>query len=417
MVPNRLFSNKFSLLVTGEAASLLGDQFTRIALIWMILDMTGSSSAVGIWLAIGTIPRAAFLLVGGALSDGFSPRPIMILSNVGRFVLVGILIVAAATNTISYNGLCVFAVLFGAASALYTPSLPAILPRIISSELLQRGNSIVQGAMHIANLVGPPVAAFVLASLTNEFNTIPEDGFEQSSYAILFSIDAATFLVSIWTLSLIGSLPNETAGKEQSKMLKGVWDGLRFVVGNKRLRVFVLIAVTSNFGIGGPLAVGLPLLAKYALPQGVIALGVLSAAGAVGGILGLALAAVFKQQSPERLFAMPFLFLPLIGVIMATLGWATSIERAALSIGLMVTLAVYLDIQVITWLQQSTSPKYLGRTMSILQFGALGTLPISMAIAGYVGTNLTIMFAGFGGFVVVAPLLLLINATRAKARQ
>lgn len=83
-----------------------------------------------------------------------------------------------------------------------------------------------------------------------------------------------------------------------------------------------------------------------------------------------------------------------------------ALERAAATVGLMASLAVLVDIQTLTWLQQTTEPNYLGRVMSIPQFGALGLTPVSMALAGFAGADLPLMFAGFGGFVVVTAALL-----------
>ena len=67
----------FRLLWVGEGISLVGDQFYIIALPWLVLQMTGDPLAVGGVLAVAGIPRALFMLIGGALTDRFSPRKIM----------------------------------------------------------------------------------------------------------------------------------------------------------------------------------------------------------------------------------------------------------------------------------------------------------------------------------------------------
>ena len=70
-----LFRNRnFSFLWIGELISLIGDQFYLIALPWLVLQMTGDALAVGTVLAVAGIPRALFMLVGGALTDRFSAR-------------------------------------------------------------------------------------------------------------------------------------------------------------------------------------------------------------------------------------------------------------------------------------------------------------------------------------------------------
>ena len=80
----------FRLLWAGESISLLGDQFYLIALPWLVLQVTGNALALGTVLALASIPRALFMLIGGAFVDRFSPRLIMLLSNFARMVLVAV---------------------------------------------------------------------------------------------------------------------------------------------------------------------------------------------------------------------------------------------------------------------------------------------------------------------------------------
>lgn len=97
---NVLKIRNFRLLWIGEGISLLGDQFYMIALPWLVLSLTGNALAVGTVMAMAGISRALFLLVGGALTDRFTPRKLMINSNLARMVLTGLLAALVATNLI-----------------------------------------------------------------------------------------------------------------------------------------------------------------------------------------------------------------------------------------------------------------------------------------------------------------------------
>src|SRR5262245_47794472 len=81
----------FRFLWLGEGVSILGTQFHLVALPWLVLSLTGSSLALGTVLMAASIPRALFMLGGGALADRFSPRFMMLLSNFGRGVLAALL--------------------------------------------------------------------------------------------------------------------------------------------------------------------------------------------------------------------------------------------------------------------------------------------------------------------------------------
>src|SRR6266849_1821252 len=79
----------FRNLWIGSAISLLGDQFYLVALPWLVLQLTGSSRALGAILMTAAIPRAALMLIGGAVTDRFSARRVLLSTAASRAVLVG----------------------------------------------------------------------------------------------------------------------------------------------------------------------------------------------------------------------------------------------------------------------------------------------------------------------------------------
>src|SRR5512147_1806942 len=83
----------FRLLWIGQGTSLLGDQFFMIALPWLVLKLTNDPLALGTIMALIGIPRAVFMLVGGAVTDKYSPRVIMLVSDMLRLVLIILLAV------------------------------------------------------------------------------------------------------------------------------------------------------------------------------------------------------------------------------------------------------------------------------------------------------------------------------------
>ncbi|MEP6987089.1 MAG: MFS transporter, partial [Chloroflexota bacterium] len=124
----------FRLLWIGEGISLLGDQFYMIALPWLVLQITGSALALGSVMALAAIPRALFMLIGGALVDRFSPRYVMMASNLARFVLVALLSALVLTNHIQIEMLYGFALAFGLADAFYFPGQSAIVPQLLPED-------------------------------------------------------------------------------------------------------------------------------------------------------------------------------------------------------------------------------------------------------------------------------------------
>ena len=158
-----LRSRNFRLLWIGEAISLLGDQFYMIALPWLVLQLTGNALAVGTVLAVAAIPRALFMLVGGALVDRFSPRSLMLGSNLVRFGLVVLLAGLVLTGTIELWMLYVMALFFGLADAFFYPAQSAIVPQLVKERDLPTANALVQGTAQLSLFVGPMLAGGLIA--------------------------------------------------------------------------------------------------------------------------------------------------------------------------------------------------------------------------------------------------------------
>ena len=126
----------FRIVWMGETVSMLGDQFYLVALPWLALALTGSSLALGLVLMAAAIPRAALVLVGGAVSDRYDPRKIMIASSAARAALVAALAALVWTDAVQLWHLYLLGAGFGAADAFYQPAALALVPRLVPEDRL-----------------------------------------------------------------------------------------------------------------------------------------------------------------------------------------------------------------------------------------------------------------------------------------
>src|SRR5579859_5453734 len=247
----------FRLLWIGEGISLLGDQFYLIALPWLVLQLTGSALALGTVLALASIPRAVFMLVGGAFVDRYSPRAVMFASNLARLVLVGLLSALVLTNNIRIEMLYLFALAFGLADAFYYPAQTAIVPQVLPRERLQAGNSFVQGTAQLSLLLGPVLAGALIVLLGHTTNSQPG----MQGIGLAFGIDTLSFVASLIALVMM-RIPNVTKqSAEQQNVIASIKEGFAYVWNRPVLRLFFMLAVTSNFLVLGPVTVGIPVLA------------------------------------------------------------------------------------------------------------------------------------------------------------
>ena len=165
----------FRLLWIGETISVLGDQFYIIALPWLVLQLTGSGVAVGAVLALAGIPRAVFMLFGGVLTDRFSPRLVMLISNAARFVLVSLLALLVLTGAIQLWMLYLFALAFGFADAFFFPASTTIVPQVVERKDLAAGNSLINGMAQASVFLGPLVAGLAISVFSGTAVTIDGD--------------------------------------------------------------------------------------------------------------------------------------------------------------------------------------------------------------------------------------------------
>jgi MFS family permease len=387
-----VFGNRdFRLLWIGEGVSLLGDQFYLIALPWLVLQLTGNAFAIGTVLALVAIPRAVFMLVGGALTDRLSPRVIMLCSNAIRMVLVSALAALTVTGLIELWMLYAFALLFGLADAFFFPAQSAIIPRLLGPDRLQTGNAVIQGTAQLSLFLGPVLAGTLIAVLDGggaggaAASAVPD----LWGIGVAFMFDAASFLVSAFTLAMIHLPPISEAAadsgftaKSRPGLFSSIGDGLALVWKDKTLRYYFGLIGVVNLLMSGPISVGIPVLADTRYAGGAAGFGVILSAFGAGSLAGVVIAGVRHRPSARRF---PMIMLGLtgsMGIGLALLGVLSSTVTAAVVAALMGLGEGYVVIQFITWLQLRTAPHMLGRMMSVLMFAVVGLTPLSSTVSG-----------------------------------
>src|SRR5215217_1266377 len=117
-------------LAAGLLLSRTGDQLTTIALLWLVLDLTGSGAAVGLVLLCAGLPPVVTGPLLGRMLDRWSPRRVMVADNLLRALLVG--------------------------------AIPALhwlgrldLPLLVGSDQLEHANGLLSIGDQVSALVGP----------------------------------------------------------------------------------------------------------------------------------------------------------------------------------------------------------------------------------------------------------------------
>ena len=237
----------FRLLWAGNTISWTGDQFYLVAIPWLILQLTGSSIVLGTITMMAAIPRAAFMLLGGAVTDRTSPRRIMILTASSRTVLVAAVSGLIWLHLLQLWQLYILALCFGIADAFAGPAAQSYLPSLVAPEQLAAANSVSQSTVQAATLIAPgPAGLFIKAF----------------GMAWAFFIDAVSFLFIIGALWHLPDPPKAATGAPRRNVLRSILDGLHYVKSDVALASLMLVVSVLNFAIAGPASVGIAMTAK-----------------------------------------------------------------------------------------------------------------------------------------------------------
>jgi hypothetical protein len=382
-----VFNGDFRYLWIGNTISGCGDQFFLVALPWLILQLTGSGAVLGGIMMVEAIPRAALMLIGGAVTDRISPRKIMILTAALRTLLVAVLAAVIWTHHVEVWHLYVLSFLFGVADAFAAPAAQTLLPSLVAPAQLPAANALSQGTQQLAMLAIPAPAGIIIAAF---------------GVASAFSIDAVSFLFIIAALLMLRDPPKIEFATSQSNIAHSILEGLRYVKNDGALTSLLLVAAVLNFCITGPMSVGIAFLAKKEFGSAAT-FGLLVSSVAAGSLLGLALAAA-RQQRKRGLVLLACS--AAVGLCTVSISFFHQLWPLLLSLFVMGASAGFLNVHLLAWFQQRVDRAMLGRVMSVLMFASLGLVPLSLAAAGAaVQWSLSGMFAGAGASVLIVTII------------
>jgi len=372
-LPHPLQNPAFVRLWIGSAVSLLGDQFYLVALPWVVLQITGSAVAMGTILMTAAIPRAVLMLMGGAMTDRFSPRRILMATATARTIVVGAVGALLWYHVVQIWHLYLLGFAFGVADAFSMPAGSAFMPSLVPRDQLVRANSVMQTTSQLTTIVGPAPAGLVIKNL---------------GAAWAFVLDAISFLFVIAALWTLPDPPRRAAQKKPA-MWQSVLEGIEYVRRDSALSSLMLLAAMLNICISGPMTVGLAYMAKLKFGSPA-AFGFAVSSLAAGGLLGALSAGLVKIRRRGLLLLGAS---TAIGVCLAIFGFLDHLAAVSVVLVIMAFCAAVTNIHLASWIQGRVDLAIRGRVVSVLMLSAIGLQPLSLAAAGVLAAwSLTGMF-------------------------
>jgi MFS family permease len=364
---------RFLRLWIGQGTSFLGDAVSMVALVVLVVQVTGTASAVGGALIARLLPTLASPLAG-VLADRLDRRLVLVTSDLARAVLVLGLVFATDLATIYVLVFCM-----GLARTLFNPTVRAAFPSVVGGSDLTRANALVGGTFSVSETAGPALGGLLVA-------TVGVDA--------AFVLDSATYLISAALLSFI-PLARPQREEEETGFGEDLRSGFAYLARSRVPLAIVLGAFLTVLTINITIPAEI-FLAKGIFDAGNAGYGLL--VGLYGG--GMVLGSALMVALGDRVRLLPLYFLGVFAMAMGLVGVGLS-PTFGLALGALAVVGVANGTENVTTdtiLQKRVPDVYLGRVFSVRFLGfSVGEI-LAYAIGGAMvdasGARFTYLLAG-----------------------
>ena len=368
----------FRNLWAAETISQFGTQIDDLAVgLVAIIVLDATAFEVAVYGTLNFLPFILFTLPAGVWVDRLPRKPILVIGDLGRFVVLMTVPIAYFADVLTLWQLYAVGFLTGVFTVFFDVAYQSYLPSLVDREQLREGNSKLEISRSTAQLAGPGLGGVLVELIT-------------APYAVL--VDAFSFLASGMFLLRIRKReePLRTATTTEAK--PSLWvelkEGLRFVLGNPNLRAQAGCTATSNLFFSVTFSIFLVFLVREMdLSPGVI--GVLLSVGSVGSLI----AAFTTTRISTRFGIGPttivvtFLNLPaMLLIALAPVSFPIPfIVTGGIVLGFVI---VVYNITQVSYRQAICPPRLQGRMNSVMRFLVWGTIPVGTLLGGTLGSTI-----------------------------
>jgi MFS family permease len=380
----------FRLFWGGQLVSLIGTWMQSVGQAWLVLELTQSPFQLGLVNALQFTPILLLSPVGGAVSDRFPKRSIILLTQTVMMGQAFVLTLLVASGHVRFWHVAILAAIYGLGRAIDIPARQAYVTDLVGKADLPNAVALNSVVFNGARIVGPAVAGLLIARF---------------GVALAFLLNGASFLAVLAALLAV-----RTEGRPDPAGRLGIRAGLvgavAYAAGTPPVAftlglLVILSLLVLNFNVV------VPLVAHGILGEGAHGFGLLMSslgAGAVTGAIGLTL---FRRDRPSLAF---------LAFSAVALCCGTALLAAVGSFGAAVAvLAVLGCLQILfstgcnTTLQLSSPDALRGRVMGLYALTFAGMTPFGSLLVGTVaeqfGVRTACAVGGTSGLVAVAALV------------
>ena len=390
LLPIKYMRNRnVTTLWLAQLMSSMGDAVYQLALIWLILDLTGSTIITGLVAMSAYLPAMLFGLLGGVFADKYNRLTIMHVANISQSLTVMIIPLTLYYGTADALLIGILAFFRSSFGTMFPPALYAFIPEVVPEDQLTKVNSVIATSSQLAYLVGPAIAGILLGII---------------SLNQLFIFDALSFLLASILLLFIVK-PKSRPAQETHATLQHLKSGLHYIMKHRSIGYLIILTIFHNIFIMGPAIVGMPIFIKSTLGGSVSDFAFVEA-GMAGGML---IGSWFMFKSSQQLSNGLLLLLALIwdGITYSFFFWVPSVPMAIVMIFIHGLGIPVITISRTSIIQKNTPNKFHGRLFSMVHLAVVGMTAMSSAMVGVLAAVISIrtLFLIFGLGAVIIGLI------------
>jgi MFS family permease len=357
-----------SMMVARVAQAMVG-----VAIVLFTLDEYDSPQLAGVVTLAYLLPGMLVSPIAGALLDRHGRVRLIIIDYIVAASALALIGVLALSGSLSAGLLVLIAAIASLTSILSATGLRSLFPIMVPRQLWERVNAIDSNGYVVATILGPPIAAGLVAVAGGPTTLVVIAG-----------------LMLVATVPLFGVRDPATPTTSQAPLLREAWQGVLYVWHNPTLRGLAFSISTLNIA-GGVATIAIPLLVLRQLGYSETVVGL---AFAVAGITGMVSSALFGRLDTRgrewRLLVVPMaLTAPAIALLLPV----AAAEPLGIDplVGIVLVVASQaafgllngpLDIALFTVRQRRTDPAIMGRAFAVSMAANFVGYPLGSAIAG-----------------------------------
>jgi MFS family permease len=353
----------YRVYMAGQSVSLVGTWMQMAAQSWLVLSLTGSATALGVIVALQTLPVLVLGPYGGVVADRVDKRALMFALQAAMGVqalALGVLTITGSVRLWEIGGL---ALLLGLNNAFENPARQAFMLEMVGSDSLRNAVSLNSVMVNVARVLGPGIGGLLIASVGE---------------GPCFLLNAASFvavLVSLARLDRAAIAPSPPSGREPGQLR----EGLRYVARTPELGVpLAMMALVG--ALAYEFQVSLPVMARQGLHVGATGYGFMTASMGVGAVVGGLFVAGRGRTGLPTLVAAASAF----GVLLLFAGMAPNLPLELVALAFTGAASISFMATGNSTLQLNAAPSMRGRVMSLWFVAFQGSTPIGGPIVGWV---------------------------------